>query len=144
VFGGKITTYRRLAESALQKLAAHLPMGPEWTAGVPLPGGDFPVDGVPDLVADLRARHLFLSESWAWRLVRHYGTEAAEILAGARQASDLGQDFGATLTAREVDWLRAREFALSAEDILWRRTKLGLRLDAAQVAALEAYLAAGR
>ncbi len=144
VFGGKITTYRRLAESALQKLAAHLPMGREWTAGVPLPGGDFPVDGVPDLVADLRARHLFLSESWAWRLVRHYGTEAAEILAGARQASDLGQDFGATLTAREVDWLRAREFALSAEDILWRRTKLGLRLDAAQVAALEAYLAAGR
>ena len=141
VFGGKITTYRRLAESALAKLAPHLPMGPDWTAGVPLPGGDFPVDGVPDLIADLRARHLFLTDRWARRLVRAYGTEAATLLQGARKAADLGEDFGATLTAREVDWLIAHEYAQTAEDVLWRRTKLGLHMGAGQVARLEAYLA---
>ncbi|MCW1932961.1 glycerol-3-phosphate dehydrogenase [Pararhodobacter zhoushanensis] len=142
VFGGKITTYRRLAESALEKLGAHLPMSGDWTAGVPLPGGDFPVDGVADLIADLRARHLFLTAPWAKRLVRSYGTEAAALLQGAEHAADLGEDFGATLSAREVDWLIAKEWARSAEDILWRRTKLGLHLDAGQVALLEAYVSA--
>jgi len=142
VFGGKITTYRRLAESALAKLSAHLPMGPDWTAGVALPGGDFPVDGVPDLVADLRARHLFLTDGWARRLVRAYGTEAAVMLAGARTAEDLGEDFGATLTQRELDWLVRHEYVRSAEDALWRRTKLGLHMQPGQVARVEAYLAA--
>ena len=140
VFGGKITTYRRLAESALARLGAHLPVGQDWTAGVPLPGGDFPVDQVPTLVADLRARHPFLSLAQAWRLVRGYGTEAATILAGATSAADLGQAFGAGLFAREVDWLTAHEFAVTAEDILWRRTRLGLHLTPEQAAALAAYL----
>ncbi|MCB1390888.1 MAG: glycerol-3-phosphate dehydrogenase [Rhodobacteraceae bacterium] len=140
VFGGKITTHRRLAEAALAKLAPHVPMGAAWTAGVPLPGGDFPVDGVPDLIADLRARHLFLTESWARRLVRAYGTDAATLLEGTRLAADLGEDFGATLTAREVDWLVRHEYARSAEDILWRRTKLGLHLTAEQAARLQAFL----
>ena len=140
VFGGKITTYRRLAESALAKLSAHLPMAGKWTAGVPLPGGDFPVDGVATLVAELRARHPFLTPDWALRLVRAYGTEAVQVLAGARSVADLGADFGGTLTGAEVDWLIRHEWAHSAEDILWRRTRLGLRLDAGQVAALQDWL----
>lgn len=142
VFGGKITTHRRLAESALEKLAPFFPQAKgNWTARVPLPGGDFPHDGVAALRAGLRARYAFLTDYWAARLVRAYGTQAAEMLGDARTASDLGQDFGATLTAREVDWLVAREFARGAEDIVWRRSKLGLRMTAEQIAALEVYMA---
>ncbi|WP_370341975.1 glycerol-3-phosphate dehydrogenase [Pararhodobacter marinus] len=141
VFGGKITTYRKLAESALHKLAAHLPMQGDWTAGVALPGGDFPVDGVPDLIADLRADYPFLTQRWARRLVQAYGTEARAILGEAASADDLGADFGATLTAREVDWLIAHEYARTPEDVLWRRGKLGLHLDAGQVAWLSEYMA---
>ena len=96
--------------------------------------------GIGPLVADLRARHPFLSLAQAWRLVRGYGTEAATILAGATSAADLGQAFGAGLFAREVDWLTAHEFAVTAEDILWRRTRLGLHLTPEQAAALAAYL----
>ncbi|WP_108257821.1 glycerol-3-phosphate dehydrogenase [Mangrovicoccus ximenensis] len=141
VFGGKITTYRRLAEHALEKIADVLELEvPAWTAGAPLPGGGFPVDGVPALVADLRARFPFLDDAWALRLVRAYGTEAAEILDGAREIGDLGRDFGGTLTEREVRWLMDREFARRAEDVLWRRGKLGLRLDESQAAALQAWM----
>ncbi|SEN10305.1 homodimeric glycerol 3-phosphate dehydrogenase (quinone) [Gemmobacter aquatilis] len=142
VFGGKITTYRRLAESALAKLAPYFPQAKgDWTARVALPGGDFPVDGVAALRAGLRARYPFLTEAWAARLVRAYGTQAAQMLGDAAQAADLGADFGATLTAREVDWLRTREFAVTAADVLWRRSKLGLRVSAEQAAALEGYMA---
>ena len=138
VFGGKITTYRRLAESALAKIAPFFPNLPgDWTRGVALPGGDFPVDGVPALVARLRTDHPFLTEGWARRLVRAYGTEAATILAGAQQAADLGVDFGATLTEAEVVWLMDHEYARRATDVVWRRTKLGLRLDADQVQVLD-------
>lgn len=143
VFGGKITTYRRLAESALEKIGtvfADLP-GP-WTRGVPLPGGDFPVDGVPALVAALRREHGFLTDLWARRLVRAYGTEAAAIVAGSRQPADLGVDFGATLTEAEVVWLMDHEYARRAEDIVWRRTKLGLRLSADQVQVLDEWMQA--
>ena len=137
VFGGKITTYRRLAESALAKIVPFFPGTRDaWTAGAPLPGGDFPVDGVASLTEALRREYPFLTERWALRLVRAYGTEAAEMLRGAREAADLGRDFGATLTEREVSWLMDREYARTAEDVLWRRSKLGLRLDAEQVAAL--------
>ncbi|MEE4117541.1 MAG: glycerol-3-phosphate dehydrogenase [Paracoccaceae bacterium] len=137
VFGGKITTYRRLAESALERIVPRFPgTKAAWTAGVALPGGDFPVDGVARLTRDLRAAYPFLDERWAGRLVRAYGTEAAEMLGEAREAADLGRDFGATLTEREVGWLMTREYARTAEDVLWRRSKLGLRLDAAQTAAL--------
>ncbi len=143
VFGGKITTYRRLAEDALDKLAPHLPDLPgRWTAGVPLPGGDFPVDGVPVLIAGLRDAHPFVSDAWARRLVRAYGTEALDMLGGAKTTADLGRDFGATLTEREVIWLMDREFARSAADIVWRRGKLGLRMDAAQIAALDDWMQA--
>ena len=143
VFGGKITTYRRLAEGAMDKLKTVFPELPgTWTAGVALPGGDFPVNGVADRVAALRAAHPFLDEAQALRLVRAYGTEAAQILAGAERAADLGEAFGAGLTAAEVAWLMDHEYAATAEDVLWRRTKLGLRLDRAQAARLADWMSA--
>jgi glycerol-3-phosphate dehydrogenase len=142
VFGGKITTYRKLAESALQKIAPFFE-GAEapWTAGVPLPGGDFAVDGVEALTLRLEMHYAFLTPRWAARLIKAYGTEAFDVLGDARSRDDLGQDFGADLTAREVDWLRAREFARSAEDIVWRRSKLGLRLSTDQITAIDSWLA---
>ena len=111
-----------------------------WTAGVPLPGGDFAWDGGPALAANLRQDHAFLTQAWADRLVHTYGTCAHQLLAGAHDAADLGQDFGATLTARELEYLRDQEYARTGEDVLWRRTKLGLRLDADQRAAVSAWM----
>ncbi|SIO37310.1 homodimeric glycerol 3-phosphate dehydrogenase (quinone) [Rhodovulum sp. ES.010] len=141
VFGGKITTYRRLAEAALDRLAPYFEGLPgHWTAGVPLPGGDFPVEGGAALVDGLMADYPFLSRGWADRLVRAYGTEARDMLGEARSAAELGQDFGATLTAREVDWLMAREYARTAEDVLWRRGKLGLRLSGEEAATLQEWM----
>ena len=143
IFGGKITTYRRLAESALEKIVEHFPGTPgPWTAGVPLPGGDFPVDGVADLTRSLQASYPFLGDAWAARLVRAYGTEARSLLGDAASASDLGEDFGATLTEREVTWLMDKEFARRAADVVWRRNKLGLRLDAAEIEGLDAWMQA--
>ena len=142
VFGGKITTYRRLAESALEKLAPFFPQakGP-WTARVPLPGGDFPHDGVAALTARLKAGFPFLTDYWAARLIRAYGSEAEAVLGNARTAADLGRDFGATLTEAEVRWLMTHEFARAAADVVWRRTKLGLRLTREQIDALDAFMA---
>jgi glycerol-3-phosphate dehydrogenase len=141
VFGGKITTYRRLAESAMEQLSSYFPalIGP-WTAGEPLPGGDFKVGEVERLVADLRAEYPFLSEFWARRLVRGYGTEARDILGNASSAEDLGRDFGATLTEREVRWLMDKEYAREAEDVVWRRSKLGLRMTSEEVATLDRWM----
>jgi glycerol-3-phosphate dehydrogenase len=141
VFGGKITTYRRLAEAALDELAAVFPGLPgKWTAGVALPGGDFGVDEFDTLVADLNRRFPFLTARWARRLVRAYGTEAQEILGDATTAEDLGEDFGATLTERELRWLVEKEFVTRAQDALWRRSKLGLRMDDSQVARLNKWM----
>ena len=117
-------------------------MGGPWTARAPLPGGDFPVDGGAALARELAAGFPFLDAGWAGRLVRGYGTEAAAMLAGARTAADLGERFGWDLTEREVRWLMEREWARTAEDVLWRRTKLGLRLDAGEAARLAEWMAA--
>ncbi len=145
VFGGKITTYRKLAEQAFAKLRPFFPAATgDWTAGVALPGGDFPVRGVQKLIDDLKTAHPFLDDYWAGRLVRAYGTEAAEMLAGAKTAADLGQAFGGTLTAREVEWLIDREYARTAEDVVWRRSKLGLRMSADEIAALDGWMAGQR
>ncbi|TMM54148.1 glycerol-3-phosphate dehydrogenase [Sulfitobacter sabulilitoris] len=141
VFGGKITTYRRLAESALVKIGPYFPGTPgAWTAGVALPGGDFPVDGVDALIAAVRAEYAFLDAAWARRLIRAYGTETRQVLGDATTRDALGEDFGATLTAREVAWLMDREYAREAQDVIWRRSKLGLRLDDRQIARLEAWM----
>ncbi|ASM74792.1 MULTISPECIES: glycerol-3-phosphate dehydrogenase [Roseobacteraceae] len=141
VFGGKITTYRRLAETAMEQIAQQFDgMDKLWTAGVPLPGGDFPVSGVDDLVAALKNSFPFLGDRWALRLVRAYGTDAARMLEGAATAADLGEDFGATLTAREVTWLMQKEYARTAQDVVWRRSKLGLRMDAAAIDRLQGWI----
>ncbi len=141
VFGGKITTYRKLAEDAFDKLAPFYPNAkPHWTAGVPLPGGDFPVDGVDQLTAVLRDAFPFLTERWSKRLIRAYGTEAKDILGDAKSANDLGRDFGATLTEAELRWLMAKEYAIVAADVVWRRSKLGLRLSAEQIAEIDTYM----
>ncbi|MFN7003982.1 MAG: glycerol-3-phosphate dehydrogenase [Roseinatronobacter sp.] len=142
IFGGKITTYRRLAEAALEKIGTVLPLGKgKWTARVALPGGDFAHDDGPALVRDLRRDYPFLSDFWARRLVRAYGTEARAILGTAKSAADLGHDFGASLTEAEVIWLMTHEYARTAEDVVWRRSKLGLRLSADQVVQLEGWMA---
>jgi glycerol-3-phosphate dehydrogenase len=141
VFGGKITTYRRLAEHALGQLQRWLPGGSgAWTAAAPLPGGDLPPGGAAALAAELIAAHPWLELATAHRLARSYGSDARRLLEGAHDRADLGYHFGAGLTAREVEWLRQEEWAETAEDILWRRTKLGLRLTAAEQASLAAQL----
>ena len=145
VFGGKITTYRRLAEAALGKLAAHFPkMGKAWTAGAPMPGGDFPVDGVETLIAGLIEDYPFLDDRWARRLVRAYGTDARRILGEARSAEDLGRRFAWNLTEAEVRWLMDAEWARTADDVLWRRSKIGLRVSADEAAALDAWMGEAR
>ena len=141
VFGGKITTYRRLAEDVMDLVGKHFPnLGGHWTAGAALPGGDFAVDGVEALIARLNSEHPFLSEIWARRLVRAYGTLAWNVLDGAQSEVDLGRSFGATLTEREVIWLMQNEFARCAEDVVWRRNKLGLRMSKGQICSLDDWM----
>ncbi|MCX7316719.1 MAG: FAD-dependent oxidoreductase, partial [Hyphomicrobiales bacterium] len=144
VIGGKITTYRVLAEDVMELIAADLPATAitSWTATTPLPGGDFPVDGFMDLVAKASARYPALPHKLITRLARHYGTCLFDILGEARVMEDLGPSFGADLTAREVDYLVAREWAQTAEDIVWRRSKLGLHFSNRQLAQLADYLQA--
>ncbi|PXW78385.1 homodimeric glycerol 3-phosphate dehydrogenase (quinone) [Blastomonas natatoria] len=141
VFGGKITTFRTLSQEAVDKLASRIPAlrGDHWTHASPLPGGDFHVDEAPLQIADLRKRYPFLEQGWAERLVRSYGTIAARFLGEAKTLADCGEHFGHGLTEAEVRHLMANEWAMTAEDILWRRTKLGLHLSSEQQAALERY-----
>lgn len=142
IFGGKITTYRRLAETILDKIGERLgARGAPWTEFAPLPGGDFANGDIDEFIAELRARRPFLSETLAKRLAHAYGTRVYALLREAQSMTDLGRDFGAGLTASEIDYLAAREWALNAEDILWRRTKLGLHGAAAAAADIDAYLA---
>jgi glycerol-3-phosphate dehydrogenase len=144
VIGGKITTYRRLAEAALQRLSAHLPAGQGeaagWTGATPLPGGEFEPDELALLATRLVRRYRFLSETHAARLARAYGTRASRLLGHAQSPADLGRDFGASLTEAEVRYLVEEEWAHTAEDVVWRRSKLGLRMSAAEVGTLDDWL----
>jgi glycerol-3-phosphate dehydrogenase len=142
VFGGKLTTYRHLAQSATDLLATRLTglRGKGWTATAPLPGGDFPMTGAAALTRDLMAQYPFLQRDWAHRLITSYGTLARQILGSAQSLADCGAHFGHGLTACEVDYLIEREWARETDDILWRRSKLGLRLSPDEVAALDGYL----
>ena len=141
VIGGKITTCRRLAEAALGHVEAALGRrGTEWTAGASLPGGDFAIDGFEAKLTGLSERYGFLAKDDLRALFRRYGTDVADILGAAQSASDLGRHFGAGLYAAEVDFLIEREWARTVEDILWRRTKLGLHGAEMDVEALGAYL----
>lgn len=143
VFGGKLTTYRRLAESALDRLseAIDTPRGP-WTARSALPGGGF--HGETPMHDRLRMAFPYLSEPHAERLAGTYGSRAWDTLDGTRSADDLGRVFGVDLTERETRYLIAKEWARTAEDVLWRRTKLGLRFDEAGWDALSAFMPEGR
>jgi glycerol-3-phosphate dehydrogenase len=147
VYGGKITTHRRLAEEALEKLSSYL-KGTKaregWTAKAPLPGGDMDVSAVAALTADLMRSYPFLTPAHANRLAHAYGTRAVEVLGAAKSMADLGRDFGATLTESEVRYLVSDEWACTAADIVWRRSKLGLRMSATEIAALDDWLAAQR
>jgi glycerol-3-phosphate dehydrogenase len=140
VFGGKITTFRRLAEAALAKLAPFFPqLGKPWTASAPLPGGDFPFAETDARIEDFRGRYSFLSPRNARRIFRAYGTRSEEFMHGARFVQDLGQNFG-LLSEREIEYLKSEEWAREAEDILWRRSKLGLHLSREEQDALGDYL----
>ncbi|MGA8899599.1 glycerol-3-phosphate dehydrogenase [Bradyrhizobium sp.] len=147
IYGGKITTHRRLAEEALQKLAPYL-KGTKaregWTGEAPLPGGDMDVSAIPALCAELMRDYPFLASPHANRLAHAYGTRASRILGTATSMGDLGQSFGANLTEAEVRYLISQEWARTAEDIVWRRSKLGLRLTAQEIAVLEKWIAANR
>ena len=142
VFGGKLTVYRHLGEETVDMLATRqeFPRPDAWTGDEPLPGGNFAQDGASALIGQLAGRTPFLDERTHRRLVRAYGTTALEIFAGATTLDQCGIDFGQGLTQREVDYLVANEWAVAVDDILWRRTKLGLRLDPKQVDALDTYL----
>jgi glycerol-3-phosphate dehydrogenase len=144
IYGGKITTYRRLAEEALERLSPYLRSAKAragWTGTSPLPGGDLDVSALPALTAELRRDYPFLTQEHANRLAHAYGTRAAKLLGHAKSLADLGQAFGATLTEAEVKYLMAAEWAMTAEDIVWRRSKLGLRMQAGEIAALDAWIA---
>jgi glycerol-3-phosphate dehydrogenase len=141
VYGGKITTYRRLAEHALERLAHVIEVGPAWTRESRLPGGEFPWDGVEALVAKTRRARPFLDEAHARRMVRAYGTRVERVLGPARSMQDLGPRLGADLTGAEVRYLVEREWALTEEDVLWRRSKLGLRFSPEERARLATFMA---
>ncbi|MBT5774523.1 MAG: glycerol-3-phosphate dehydrogenase [Dehalococcoidia bacterium] len=132
VFGGKITTYRKLAEEALGKLGAQLGGGQPWTEDAPLPGGDIERGELGVVSQHLIQRYPWLDESLRRRLVRAYGTRAERVLGEAASITDLGEDFGGGLFERELRYLVTVEWARTAEDVLWRRSQLGLQLSDAQ------------
>jgi glycerol-3-phosphate dehydrogenase len=144
VFGGKITTYRRLAESVLAKLAAHLPKESEakrgWTAKAALPGGDFPMEGRAAVAQALGKDYPFLKDDEVQRLTRSYGTRARKLLGAPNSREALGPWFG-PLSAAEVRYMMHYEWARVPEDVLWRRSKLGLHLSGDEQAALAAWMA---
>ena len=142
VFGGKLTTYRRLAENALEKIGEAIgAKGGPWTANSRLPGGNFEATAYAAEVQALLKVYDFLDRGHAERLVRCYGTDARSILSGVACREDMGRHFGGSLYECEVRWLIEREWACNAEDVLWRRTKQGLFLTAGEAAELETYMA---
>jgi glycerol-3-phosphate dehydrogenase len=142
IFGGKITTYRRLAEQALEKLAPFLSaLALPWTSTRPLPGGDLSKGDFDAFLANVRTRWPFLPAATALRLARAYGTRIDAVIGDARSLEDLGNDHGGGLSGREVDYLVANEWARTTDDIIWRRSKLGLHMKPEDIARLSEHLA---
>jgi glycerol-3-phosphate dehydrogenase len=145
IFGGKITTYRRLSEATLEKIEDLLgARGKPWTAGATLPGGDFAPTGYDTEVGRLKGSYPFLDLALARRLVRLYGSKARVLLGLAKSQADLGRHFGADLYEAEVRYLMVHEWAATAADVLWRRTKRGLRISRDQAEALDEFMTAAR
>lgn len=143
IFGGKLTTYRHLAEEVVDMFSKAIGVRqPAWTSGAVLPGGDFAAEAFDTLVDGLEREHPYLSHRHARRLMRLYGTRARHILGDASGPGDLGTHFGADLYQAEVDYLVENEWALTAEDVLWRRTKRGLAVSKQDARKLDAYLRA--
>ena len=141
VYGGKITSSRKLAEAALKKLAPFTPNATaEWTKNGSLPGGDFEVAAFGDLVDALLANYSFLEKEEARRLVRAYGTDSFEMLKGVMSKENLGTSFGHGIYAKELEWAVEKEWVKTAEDFLWRRTKQGLRTTADETQAIDGYI----
>jgi len=144
IVGGKLTTYRVLAEKALDKLQRYFPemRGKSWTGNEPLPGGDLSAGGMSGLLVNLRARYPHLPAALLEALAHRHGTLTTHVLSDADSEADLGMDFGAGLYTREVDYFIDREWACTADDVLWRRTKAGLQLDERAHSALSEYMEA--
>ena len=148
IYGGKVTTYRRLAEEVLEKLAPYAEFDrSDWTECASLPGGDLPGKEQPDAalanhVKQMQARYEWLDGTVVSRLACAYGTRMESLMQGAASMEDMGTDFGAGLYKREVDFLRKTEWAISADDVLWRRTKRGLHMTEAERGRFEDWFAA--
>lgn len=140
IFGGKLTTYRNLSDKVVAKLRHWFALGPEWTAVEPLPGGELGPEGVDGLIAELKSRRPFLSEAHITRLARAYGARAWTLLGDAKRPEDLGKRIVGDLHAAELDYLKREELAMTADDVLWRRTKLGISASAQEIEALRAAL----
>jgi glycerol-3-phosphate dehydrogenase len=143
IYGGKITTYRKLAEAALTRIGRFFQARPPWTAGSRLPGGEFAPEEFDAEVAEARHRWPFLSQAHAKRLMQAYGRRMERILKDARTLGDLGQSFAGDLTMAEVRYLMENEWAQDVDDILWRRSKLGLKIAPEERAALDRFIASG-
>jgi glycerol-3-phosphate dehydrogenase len=145
VYGGKLTTYRKLAEHAMSELRAPLRFDArEWTRGSTLPGGDIPRGDFEALVHEQVARNSYAPPKLIRRLCRSYGTRIEKILGNARRLTDLGEEFGPQLYEAELQYMRDKEWARTGQDALWRRSKLGLRLDSAQQQRVSAWFEAAR
>jgi D-erythritol 1-phosphate dehydrogenase len=143
VFGGKITTYRRLSEHALQKLKPFFPQARgDWTRTATLPGGDIPDGDFERFAGEQARRFAWLPAASVHRLARAYGTRLEKVIGPARRIDDLGRNFGADLHEREVEYLQDQEWARTAEDVLWRRSKLGLHAGADAAERLSAWFGA--
>lgn len=144
IFGGKITTYRKLAEQVLDKLARWIPARRPWTHAEALPGGDFGGRNFDSVLSEFRVRYSSLDPHWLARLLRRHGTLGETILDGAKAEGDLGENFGGGLYERELAYLIGQEWARTAEDVLWRRTKCGLHMSEAQRRRVAERMAGGR
>ena len=143
IFGGKITTYRKLSESMLTKIEGLIgAKGDAWTAGSYLPGGNFKVSEFDELVHKLKNEYNFLETSLAERFIRSYGTNAWVLMDGVLKKADMGQEFGCSLYECEVNYLIEHEWAECADDIVWRRTKLGIKLSKEEKSILEKWISA--
>jgi glycerol-3-phosphate dehydrogenase len=141
IYGGKITTYRKLAEDVLEKIRPIFPtMGKSWTEKSCLPGGDFAIGAFENIVEAIFKKHIYLGKDLARRLIRLYGNDAYNLLANKKKKSDLGEYFGSLLYAFEIDWAIKNEWVTCSEDFLWRRTKLGLRLDNTSAKLVDKYI----